>query len=182
MSETYFFPDNTVMINFAIANRLDLLRVYLTDHGRVTAAVLREIRTSAGMVPHLNSVDTESWFGAGIDVTSDADIRAVENIRTNRFGGARNDSLKHLGESQTLHVMSSTPEFGSSKFLTDDSDAYRIAEKFGIVRRHTVEIFRELVAFREISAQDAFEAIVSIRESKYDRHLLEHPTSARNLG
>jgi hypothetical protein len=181
MSDSYFFPDNTVLINFAIANQLDLLRAYLSERGRVVAAVRREIIKSSGMVPNLHSLDTYAWFGPPIEISTENDIRAVESLRVNRFGGLKEEPLKHLGESQTIHVMATDPTYGVSRFLTDDDDAYRLAKRFNIVTRHTVEVFREMVAFDEISDQDAFESLVAIRESPYDRRLLEHPMSARDL-
>ena len=181
MTESFFFPDNTILINFAIANQLSLLRSYLSERGRVVAAVRREIINSSGMVPHLNSVDTNAWFGNAIQITADGDIRAVESLRVNRFGGSKEEPLKHLGESQTIHLMSTDSEYGLSRFLTDDEDAYRIAKRLNIVTRHTVEVFREMVAFGEVSAEDAFESLVAIRESPYDRRLLEHPMSAKEL-
>ena len=48
-----FFPDNTVLCNFAAVDRIDLLRSVLSEHGRWTEAVAYEASRSAA---HLRSL------------------------------------------------------------------------------------------------------------------------------
>ncbi len=42
----YLFPDNTVFVNFAWVDQLELLRAYLGGRGRLTQAVEYEISQS----------------------------------------------------------------------------------------------------------------------------------------
>lgn len=175
------FPDNTVLINFAVIDRLDLLSLYLGDRGRIVEAVRYEVERSSSRIPNLAAEDWGDWFGEPIRIVAENDIRAVELMRTARFGGSKSDHLQHLGESQTIHVVSQDPGFQGSLILTDDKDAYRFASMRGILVRHTVEILRDLVGFQEITSQQAFELTVAIRDSPYDRTLLNLPTSARDF-
>lgn len=174
----YWLPDNTVTCNFAIIDRLDLLKTFLSDRGRVVEAVAQEIRNSAEVVPHLARLDLQEWFGDPIRVVKDADIRAVDNIRIGVFGGTGREPLRHLGESQTIYVIRSRSEFRNSVWITDDEQAFRYAKQQGIQTWKTVDIFSALVANGELESTTAFELCVAIEA---ERNLLDPPTSAKDF-
>ncbi len=151
---THWFPDNSVIVNFAHLRRLDLLKGYLRGHGRVTQAVSREITDSVGWVPAMRQVDQAEWFGDPIRVTDDHG--QVEGIRRHVFGGRRDEPRKHLGESETLHLIQSDPAFADAVWITEDRSAYDFAKANSIIARNTFEVLRELCAFGEITREAAF--------------------------
>ena len=176
----YWFPDNTVLCNFAVVDRLDLLRAFLTNRGRVVEAVAHELRASAERVPHLAQLDPVEWFGEPIRIEDEAEIRAVEVTRRGVFGGTAKEPLQHLGESQALYVIGNRPEFQSSGWVTDDGEAYRLATRRGILVRRTVDIFESLVANGEVTAIQAFELCMAVEAA--GRHLLDPPKSVQDFG
>jgi predicted nucleic acid-binding protein len=180
VSEQYYFPDNTVLINFAVVDKMELLVTYLSGRARVTQAVAAEIRKSAERVPHLREFDVEKNCGAAIELTTDADNRSVFQIRK-RFASRDDPPTKHLGESETLHVISSRKEFTYSRFLTEDRDAYRVAGSMGVLCSTTMEVFQELVARREVSSGEAFALLQEIADSPYGRTLLMKPKTHQDL-
>lgn len=174
---SHFFPDTSILCNFASVDQLRLLRTFLAERGRVVEAVAREIGQSSRHVPNLRQVDLHEWFGEAIRVDALSDVQAVEQTRVARFGGRRDEPTKHLGESQTLHVIASFEGYSDSIWLTEDRSAYDLAKKRGIVTKHTCEILQTLVAYGEMSATDAYETAVGILDR--DRSLMVQPPSAR---
>jgi hypothetical protein len=167
------------MINFSVVNRLALLKEHLGDRARATEAVFFEIGRSASMTPHLGAVDCMEWFGSPIEIKKAADISAVNLIRTARFGGRQNEPLTHLGESQTIHVISTFPDYAGSVIITDDRDAYRYSKSKGLTAKCTVDLLREMVLMGGVTADDAF--VLAEQMDANDRTLLDHPKSVRDL-
>jgi predicted nucleic acid-binding protein len=167
------------MINFAVVNRLDLLKRSLGDRARATEAVVFEIGRSASMTPNLGSVDCRVWFGKPIEIKRAADIAAVNLIRTARFGGRQNEPLKHLGESQTIHVLTTFREYAGSAIITDDGDAYRYAKSKGLTAKCTVDLLREMVLMGDVTAEEAFE--LAGQMESHDRTIVNYPMSAQDF-
>jgi hypothetical protein len=152
---THWFPDNSVIINFALLQRLDLLKSYLRGQGKVTQAVSHEINASAGWVPAMVSLDQKEWFGKPIRVTDDHE--RVEGIRRHVFGGRPDEPRKHLGESETLYLIKFRADYADSVWITEDRSAYDFARANSIIARNTFEVLCELCAFGEISRADAYQ-------------------------
>jgi len=178
--EQYFFPDTTIPVNFAVIDRLDLLLVYLRGRGRMTQAVRAEVRKSAGHVPNLSRLDVESTFGAVIELDRESDGSAVNNLRK-RFAVRGDPATKHLGESETLHVLTTRPEFRMSRFVTEDRAAYEMAGKMGVLRHHTMDVFHELVINGELEASEAFDLLLAIEDGGHDRTLIARPSHPNQL-
>lgn len=167
------------MINFAVVNRLDLLRQHLGDRARATEAVVFELDRSAMMTPHLASVDCDDWFGEPIEIRRIADIKEVNLIRTARFGGRQNEPLKHLGESQTIYVIATFPDFSGSTIITDDGDAYRYAKSRGLSVRCTKDVLQDLVLMGILTAQEAFDLAGGM--DAQGRTLLSMPSAVQDF-
>ena len=180
MTEQYFFPDTTVLINFAVIGRLDLLIAYLSGRGRMTQAVQAEVRKSSRMVPRLSEFDTVAVCGPAIALNAPADVQSVANIRK-RFAALNDPPTKHLGESETIHVMQSRSEYSLSRVVTEDRDAYRVASALGLLTHNTMEVFQDLVARGELNAAHAFDLLAAIEDSPYERTLLERPKRPQDL-
>jgi len=175
----FLFPDNSVVVSFAHANELAILRQYLGDSGRVTEAVSHEIAMSARLTPHLAELDQAEWFGEPIEISGPKSIRAVEGLRVAVFGGTKAQPLQHLGESQTLHLLKEHTEYRESYWLTEDRDAYNFAVAQQITTRDIFGLLGDMVGFTELSADRAFEVAQAILDS--DRHLLRVPTSPNDF-
>lgn len=180
--QSFFFPDNTVFVNFAWVNKLALLKTYLGERGRLVEAVAHEIGESSNHVPHLGTVDISTWFEMIVEFDQDAAQGEIESIRKHRFGGNENEPLKHLGESQTIYAITKIEEFLSSILVTDDQAAYLLAKNLGCVVEDTVGVLRRLCANQEISSHDAFEIAVGIQNAGPDgRKLITPFSSARDF-
>jgi len=163
-----FFPDNTVLCNFAAVDRLDLLRSVLFECGRWTEAVAYEAHRSSAHLPPLADLEAEGWLGDPIEVTDDADISNIENIRMFVFGGTLRVPTKHLGEAQTCYILKNWPEFTGAWWISDDREALRYANRQGLVTRETIDLMSIAVGKGEISARAAFALMNRMRER--DRH------------
>lgn len=94
----FLFPDNTVLCNFAVVDRLDLLRSVLGGRGRWTAAVAYEAAKSARALPALADLGPEGWLDDPIEITAESDIQQVNRVRRAVFGGTDDKPLEHLGK------------------------------------------------------------------------------------
>lgn len=125
----FFFPDNTVLINFHLLGRWDLLNEVVGDQARWCGSVERECRTSTvtnypGM--HLSA---KGIFGTSL-YPSPAEHVDAQTIRINMANPLDDWPTRHLGEAETIAIAQS--RFAGSRFLTDDADAQRVAQATGI--------------------------------------------------
>ncbi|MGH3903448.1 MAG: hypothetical protein ACRDTE_04555 [Pseudonocardiaceae bacterium] len=150
----FLFPDNTVLCNFAVVNRLDLLRSVLGGCGRWTEAVAYEATRSASYVPALNGLLADCWLGEAIEISSEPDTQKIERIRRGVFGGTDDQPLKHLGEAQTCYVITNWIELAGSWWISDDREALRYARAQGITTRETADLVRIAVVNGDIDARD----------------------------
>jgi hypothetical protein len=65
----YWFPDTTVLCNFASVERLPLLRQVLDGRGRWVEAIAHEVGKSARFHPALASVEPDGWLREPIEIT-----------------------------------------------------------------------------------------------------------------
>lgn len=117
------FPDNTVLCNFAVVNRLDILEKTLANRGRWTEAVANESRESSKVLSALAAVAREGWLRDPIELVGESVIRRVDVIRRTVFGGLSSEPLRHLGEAQTLFLIQNDPSFRESIWIIDDREA-----------------------------------------------------------
>lgn len=175
----YLFPDNTVLCNFAVVERLDLLRSALDGQGRWTEAVAFEASRSAEALPPLLTVPLEGWLGDPIEVTEPKEIRAIARIRRIVFGGTDDKPLRHLGEAQTCYIIGHWASFAGSWWISDDRASLRYARRQHITARETIDIVRMAVASGEIDAAAALRLMMDMADC--DR-ALRLPRSAEELG
>lgn len=172
------FPDTTVFCNFAAVGRSDLLGEFLRGRGRWTEAVHSEVETSRGYLPDLKNVLSGGWMGEVVEVSSADEIRQVELIRRNVFGGDLQQRTKHLGEAMTCHVVRTRPEFKGAWWVTDDTEALRYARRQGITTMETIDLFQHAVADFDITARAAFDLMHAMAAA--DRSL-RLPTTPSDL-
>lgn len=122
------FPDNTVLINFAIISRMDLLERLANGNGAWCATVSQECAASAkhpglDALSHTAAIFGEPWFP---DPAEHLDIQILRR----ELASPGDSPRKHLGEAETLAIMMRRQVTGF--FVTDDRDAQRLAAKHGV--------------------------------------------------
>lgn len=142
------FLDNTVLINFAILDRLDLLEDLLHGDGRWCYTVSIECANSA------------AWYGALADVPdilgkplepSPAE-RVAARILRDAMAKPGDEAHKHYGEAETLAIIA---ERGmEAVLLTDDAGARDFARARGVPPIDTWRLLAVLEQRGRISAGD----------------------------
>jgi predicted nucleic acid-binding protein len=122
------FPDNTVLINFAIINRMDLLSRLANGNGRWCATVATECAESARR-PDLAALDgAREIFGEPLfpDAAELQDVRVLRD----ELAVPGDRPSKHLGEAETIAIIVRRQLV--CIFVTDDRDAARLATRKGV--------------------------------------------------
>lgn len=126
---SFFFPDNTALINFQILDRWDLLAAIVTDKGQWCGSVAGECADSTGEYYHGMYAAAEEIFGSPVipEPTEHVNARV---LRANMADPTDDWPTKHLGEAETIAVV--TSRFQGSRFITDDAGAQEFAQAEGI--------------------------------------------------
>jgi len=165
----YWFPDTTVLCNFASVESLPLLRQVLDGRGRWVEAIAHEVAKSVRFHPSLACVERDGWLREPIEITDPNDIRQIERVRRSALGGPPDEPLKHLGEAQTCHVILRNDAFADSVWITDDRDASDHARFQGIRARDTMDLVSEAVACGYVTRTDGYRLLTEIADQ--DRYL-----------
>ena len=155
----FWFPDNTVLCNFASVDSLPLLENTLAGRGRWVEAIAFEAGRSARVFPCLATIATDGWLGKPVEIADRHDIDQIERIRRAVFGGPPHQALRHLGEAQTCYVIRTWPEFAGSHWISDDREALRFARLAGIPALDTAGLLGEAVADRHVGRAEAYQLL-----------------------
>jgi predicted nucleic acid-binding protein len=135
---TLLFPDNTVLINFAIVSRMDLLEQVVNGKGAWCGTVASECAKSAEQV-HLTALASAvGIFGAPL-LPTPAELVHTQILR-DQLASPGDEAWKHLGEAETLAIVSSRPL--KAIFVTDDREARRLAQHLGVTVITTWDLLR----------------------------------------
>lgn len=159
------FPDNTVLCNFAAIRRLDLLRDFLRGRGRWTEAVAAEAESSASFLPALRTLRAEGWLADPIVVSDPSDVRAIEAVRINVFGGSVQRRTQHLGEAQTCHIIATWHQYAGAVWISDDQDSLRFADTRGIAAWETLDIMRAIASDGDLTPQAAYALMLKMADA-----------------
>ncbi|NWF26571.1 hypothetical protein HW130_09840 [Streptomyces sp. PKU-EA00015] len=140
-----WFPDNTVLCNFAAVDRLPLLEAVLDGRGRWTQAVAYEAEQSSRHHPPLRGISEGGWLRDPIEITDSRELTEVERVRRAVFGGVASQPLKHLGEAETCVLITMRAELRDSVWITDDRSAGTYARRRGITTKETYDLVNEAV-------------------------------------
>ncbi|WP_371549859.1 hypothetical protein OG266_31760 [Streptomyces sp. NBC_00554] len=179
MTRHCWFPDNTVLCNFAAVDRLTLLEKVLDGRGRWTEAVAAEAEQSTRHWPKLSQVTADGWLGEPIEIDDPAETALVDRVRRVVFAGSPSRPLQHLGEAETLVVIEHRSGFASSVWITDDGEAGHYARRRGITVKDTVDIMREAVVDGLVMADDGHRLLLGMEQA--GRHLRGVPHRADDL-
>lgn len=131
-----FLPDNTVLINFAIVRRMDLLAELLKGQGSWCLSIARECRKSQDYHPDL----TEAGAIFGEPLIPDAREIVDARVLREAMASPGEPATKHLGEAETIAIISARQLDGL--FLTDDRDAAALAHRHDITAVTTWDLLR----------------------------------------
>jgi hypothetical protein len=159
-----FLLDTCTLVNFAVVDRLDLIATTLGASARWVAAVEYEMRRSAEYLNSRSIESCRSWLGEAIDLDEPGDISAVETIRL-ALGGRRREPLRHLGEAQSIHAITTRPDLIEAVFVTDDGCAGDLARRNGITVWATKHLMRACYDADQIGCPQAFELMVDMRDT-----------------
>lgn len=179
MTRHCWFPDNTVLCNFASVDRLSLLEKVLDGRGRWTQAVAAEAEQSARFWPKLHQVPVDGWLGDPIEIDDPAETALVDRVRRVVFAGSPTRPLQHLGEAETLVVIEHRSGFADSVWITDDGEAGRYAHRKGIRVKDSVDMMREAAVGGLVTAEDGHRLLLGMEQA--GRHLRGIPRRAGDL-
>ncbi|MEN8655989.1 hypothetical protein ABCR94_36840 [Streptomyces sp. 21So2-11] len=149
-----WFPDNTVLCNFAAVDRLPLLEKVLDGRGRWTQAVAYEAEQSSLYHPGLCGISEAGWLGEPIEITDSRELAEVDRARRAVFGGVPSEPLKHLGEAETCVLITMRHELRDSVWITDDRSAGTYARRRGITTKETYDLMNEAVVDGLVTSED----------------------------
>jgi predicted nucleic acid-binding protein len=144
-----FFPDNTVLVNFAIVRRIDLLETLANGNGRWCLTVSAECDKSARIEGLEDLRQVRRFLGNPLIPT------AIERVTTNvlRDAMARpgDDPHKHLGEAETVAIVTSRTMTSAVIFVSDDGSALDLAAAHGIRVTDTWGLLALAVRVRKVT-------------------------------
>ena len=157
------FPDNTVLINFAIINRIDLLERVTNGRGQWCATVAFECARSA-RVPGLEALaKVPDIFGAPWYPETGAERLDVQSLRLELAQpGDRSD--QHLGEAETLAIIMRRSVDGF--FVTDDGEATRLARKNNVMVVSTWDLMRVAARTSLVDHDTLWGYLLTLRSEK----------------
>jgi hypothetical protein len=133
-----FFPDNTVLNNFAIIHLMDELGDLIGDRGCWCATVAEECAKGARRPGLEDMAKADSIFGDPL-YPDRAELTDTQVIRDRMLKPGDRDT-DHLGEAETIAIITRRQLKGF--FVTDDRDAAREARAEGIKVVSTWDILR----------------------------------------
>ncbi|WP_329276988.1 hypothetical protein [Streptomyces sp. NBC_01451] len=159
----FWFPDNTVLCNFACVDRIPLLEQILNGRGRWTTAVAYEAKRSAQIkYRSLQPLVGGGFLGEPIEVKDD-EADAVETVRAS-FGGTSAMPMEHLGEAETLHVIQTRREFkGNSTWISDDRITLSFARKKNINVMDTTDLMGQGCVAGDVMPAEAKRLLEAMR-------------------
>jgi predicted nucleic acid-binding protein len=171
---TWWFPDNTVLCNFAAVDRLLLLEKVLDGRGRWSQAVAWEAARSARFLPRLAGLAEAGWLGEPVEITDSAELREVDRLRRAVFGGASHLPTKHLGEAETCVLITRRREFRGAVWITDDRSARDFARRRGITTKETFDVMRHACAEGLVPAGEGHRQLAAMAASGRHLHRRSH--------
>lgn len=169
------FPDNTVLINFALLGRVDLLADLTRGRGAWTATVANECEQSSQVVGLLDLRLMPSVFGEPLALTSAREVVDTASIRARMAAPGESDSA-HLGEAEAVALIASRGL--RAAFVTDDRQASVIARAEGIPTYSTCTLIKLAVRVGLVTAEEAWTMVTllrrrtrTLRESPRERHI-----------
>lgn len=120
----FFFPDNTVLINFSIIARNDLLKSFMGNRGKWTLTISRECSKSSQIPGYEAMSEWHDVLPSPLYPNPSELVDANAIAYGMRKPGDRETS-SHMGEAEAFAIIANRKY--QAVFLTDDHDAARVA-------------------------------------------------------
>lgn len=148
------FPDNTVLVNFALTHRMDLFEQAAGGgRGRWCGTVAKECVLSARL-PGLEDLGrVPDILGTPLYPETGAERLEVHHLRT-ELATPGDRPTDHLGEAETLAIITCRPDM-TAFFVTDDRGAARLARTREVQTITTWELLRILLRRTRIAEDEA---------------------------
>jgi predicted nucleic acid-binding protein len=154
------FPDNTVLVNFALVSRTALLETLLAGYGRWTVTIAAECADGAWRSGLEDMALAGRFLGKPIVPTQGE--RIVTQLIRARLAGLTDKPTDHLGEAETFAVISSRAL--NAVFVTDDVRAARLARALELRTLSTAEVFKLAVHTKYLTADEAWNHVEDLRQ------------------
>lgn len=147
-------------MNFAVIDRMPLFEIAMRGRGRWTQAVEQEVRLNSNSLQFrsLKALITGRWLGDAIELDSDEDREAVQQIRA-ALGGFPAEPLRHLGEAESIRAIQTRRELQTAIFLTDDEDAKYLARHRGITVKDTRWLMTDAYSMGDVRCPEPFKVL-----------------------
>lgn len=146
------FPDNTVLVNFALINRMDLLGKVTNGNGMWCATVADECRKSSRVSGLETMTQARDIFGDPLYPTR-VELSDTLVLRV-RITQPDDSPEKSLGEAETIAIMSRRHPTGI--LVTDDGGARLLAKDNDIKVLSTWHLLRMAVRARLVDGDTAW--------------------------
>jgi predicted nucleic acid-binding protein len=159
------FPDNTVLVNFALIDRMDLLETAAGGgRGRWCGTVAKECRLSAQQPGLEDLARVPNILGTPLYPETGAERLEVQHLRL-ELASPGERSTDHLGEAETLAIIVSRRELRAF-FVTDDRGAARLAERHGVQVVTTWDLLRTFLRYGRITDDEAWSFVLTLRGAR----------------
>ena len=155
------FPDNTVLINFAIMRRTDLLAQLVQDRGRWTVTIESECNRSAKETGLEELVDVGTILGDPL-IPTGVERLATELIRR-QLAKPDDSRTQHLGEAETFAIVSQRAI--NALFVTDDLSAARFARTIPVKTATTADLVKLAVRTGKLGVDAAWSSVMLLRNA-----------------
>ena len=154
------FPDNTVLINFALVGQVDLFEALVGDNGSWTYTISEECSKSAQMEGLSSLTRMHDILGEPL-YPSRAERIDMLLIRE-RLALPNDPASKHLGEAEAIAILSKREL--DAIFVTDDGTAKVLAvAEVTIKAICTADLFRLAVRTGRVSFEVAWQCLGKLR-------------------
>jgi predicted nucleic acid-binding protein len=169
--------DTCSIMNFSAIDRMALFNTAVRGRGRWTQAVEGEVRRFVNTLAFrsLSALVRGNWLGESIELDSDQDRDAVEDIRA-ALGGTLAAPLQHLGEAESIRAIESVPSLKGAVFLTDDGDARYLADRRGITVKNTRWLLADAYSMGDMRCPEPFDVLGEMWDASRAVPLLESHT------
>ena len=158
MATLVCFPDTTVLVNFGLIKRVDLLELLLKDP-RWCLTVSRECKQSFGVLGLTSYPAVRALFGDPV-LPSQAEMIDASALR-DQMASPDDKPSAHSGEAETITV--AKRRFAKVIFATDDLGAAAAARREGIAAVNTWQLLRAAMHKGFIDEDQAWAAAVTLR-------------------
>lgn len=164
--------DANTLENFAVVDRLDLLRICYGERAAWAEAVHFEIRMGVQSESRLRRVLSQAWLGEPIPIEGAEAILAVELIRRGVGGVVAARPTQHLGEAQTIVLLENS--YQGSVFITDDRPAAHFARRRGIRTLDSAQVLNECFRMGEIGCPEAYKLLCAMADENRGVRVPDH--------